>query len=73
MKTVKLNYDQAHEFVEKNEQRGYFWNGWDIARWVPNHDGYAKPNGMYRKGLWGFCYKFPLNNDGTWSVKVPNV
>ena len=31
MKTLNLNYSEAHDFVEKNKHRGYFWNSWDIV------------------------------------------
>lgn len=73
MKTVSLDYASAHEFVESNSYRGYFWDGWNIIRWVPNSDGYAKSNGMFRNGMWGFAYKFPMENNGKWTVKVPNA
>lgn len=72
MKTLTLNYDEAHDFISKNSRRGYFWNGWDIVRWVPNPSGFMQENGMYRNNTWGLSYNFPLNDDGTWSVKVPS-
>jgi hypothetical protein len=73
MKTLTLGYDEADKFVSENSIRGYFWDGWNIFRWVPNNDGYSKNNGMFRNGRWGLTYKFNLQDDGTWIVKVPNV
>jgi len=71
MKTVQLNYSNVDNFVESNSHRGYFWNGWDIKRWVPNPSGYMSKNGSFRNGKWGMDFSFPLESDGTWNVKVP--
>lgn len=72
MKTLILNYDEAHSFVENNSHRGYFWDGWDIVRWVPNPSGFMSKNGMYKNNQWGMSYRFNLTPDGSWSVKAPN-
>lgn len=72
MKTLTLNYDEAHEFVESNKHRGYFWDGWNIVRWVPNASGFMKKNGMYRNNSWGLSYTFPFNNSGDWTVRAPS-
>lgn len=72
MKTITLDYDSSHKFVEENSSRGYFWDGWNIVRWVPNPIGFMKNSGMYRNNMWGVSYNFPLNNDGTWTVKAPD-
>jgi hypothetical protein len=71
MKTLTLNYSDAHDFVAKNSHRGYFWDGWNINRWVPNSSGYMSKNGDFRNDRWGMKFVFPVENDGTWSVKVP--
>lgn len=72
MKTLELNYDSAHDFVNKNSHRGYFWDGWDIVRWVPNNSGFMSKNGMFRNSQWGVSYRFNLNDSGSWMVKAPN-
>lgn len=71
MKTITLNYSDAHKFVEQNSHRGYYWSGWDIVRWLPNHSGFTAKNGKYRNGTWGMSFTYPLSDDGTWQVKVP--
>jgi hypothetical protein len=72
MKNVTLNYSDAHRFVANNSHRGYFWDGWDIYRWVPNPSGYTSVNGSFKNGRWGMKFTFPLSQDGTWSIKVPD-
>lgn len=71
MKTLTLNYSEAHDFVESNSHRGYFWQGWDIVRWVPNPSGYMSEQGMYKNNLWGMAYRSQIQDDGTWNVKAP--
>jgi len=71
MKTLTLNYSEAHDFVSKNSHRGYFWDGWNISRWVPNPSGFMSKNGMYRNNKWGMSYSYPLQDSGSWEVKVP--
>ena len=66
---IELNYKQAHEFVGKNARKGYFWDGWDIVRWVPNHLGYSMPNGSFRNGKWGLEFRSKVSDKGTWAVK----
>lgn len=72
MKTLTLAYSEAHDFVSQNSHRGYFWDGWQIKRWVPNASGFTAKNGAYRNGMWGLLFNYPINNDGTWEVKVPS-
>ncbi len=71
MKTLILNYNEAHSFIENNSHRGYYWDGWNMVRWVPNHSGFMQKNGMYRNGRWGVSYTFPVNESGNWDIKVP--
>jgi hypothetical protein len=71
MKTLVLDYKGAHDFVSSSSKRGYTWNGWDIVRWVPNPTGYSSQNGQFKNGMWGIAYTYPVSNDGTWTVKVP--
>jgi hypothetical protein len=72
MKTTILNYSEAHEFVAKNSHRGYFWDGWDIHRWVPNPSGYMSTDGAFKNNRWGMKFVFPVSPEGTWKVKFPN-
>jgi hypothetical protein len=63
-----LNYAEAHNFVEKNESLGFYWDGWDMVKWTPNPNGYSQKNGMYRNRQWGFAVKIPCTDQGTWKV-----
>ena len=63
-----LNYVEAHDFVEKNESLGFYWDGWDMVKWTPNPNGYSQKNGMYRNSQWGFAVKIPCTDQGTWKV-----
>jgi hypothetical protein len=71
MKTIMLDYTKAHDFVSSSSHRGYYWDGWDIVRWVPNSSGYTSKNGVFKNGQWGMSYRYPVSNDGTWKIKVP--
>lgn len=64
----ELNYTQAHDFVAKNSNLGFHWNGWDIVKWTPNANGFTQKNGMYRNGQWGFAVTIPCTDNGTWRV-----
>lgn len=72
MKTLTLNYDNAHSFVESNKHRGYLWNGWTIERWVPNPSGYMSSNGAFKNGKWGLKFSYPVSPEGIWEVKAPD-
>ncbi|CAB4146000.1 hypothetical protein UFOVP1491_6 [uncultured Caudovirales phage] len=66
---VELNWDEAHDFVSKNAHRGYFWDGFEIVRWVPNENGYSSKNGMYKNDMWGFSFNSKVSEKGTWKLK----
>jgi hypothetical protein len=66
---MELNYEQAHEYVDSMSHRGYYWDGWDIVRWVPNPNGYSSKNGMYKNGRWGITFKSTASSKGTWKLK----
>jgi hypothetical protein len=68
-----LNYSQAHEFVESNASRGFYWNGWDIVKWTANPNGCTQKNGMFRNGTWGFAMTIPCSDSGTWKVLTKYV
>ena len=71
MKTITLNYNDAHSFVSDNKHRGYFWDGWTIKRWVSNPSGYMSTNGSFKNNRWGMEFSFTVNDGGNWEVKVP--
>jgi hypothetical protein len=66
--TVELNYETAHNFVQKNQRFGFFWDGWDIVKWTENENGFTQKNGMFRNGKWGHSIKIRMQNNGTWAV-----
>jgi hypothetical protein len=66
--TFELDYDQAHSFVEKNKNVGFFWDGYDIIKWSPGSNGYTEVNGMFRNGKWGYASRYKMTNQGTWRV-----
>jgi hypothetical protein len=66
---IELNYTEAHDFVSKNAKRGYFWDGWEIVRWVRNANGYSMKNGMFKNGEWGISFRSQVSDSGTWKVK----
>lgn len=64
-----LDYSTAHQYVESMSHRGYFWDGWDIVRWVPNPSGYSSRNGMFRNGRWGITFRSTVSPEGLWRLK----
>lgn len=66
---IELDYSQAHDFVAKNARRGYYWDGWDIVRWVRNDNGFSMKNGMFKNGQWGISFRSTVSDKGTWRVK----
>ena len=70
---VELNYAQAHEFVEKNKNNGFYWDGYTIVKWSPGHNGFTQTNGLFKKGKWGYANKFMLSSRGTWKLPIKYV
>ena len=66
---LELNHDEAHEYVSTMSHRGFYWDGWDIVRWVPNHNGYSSKNGMFKNDRWGVTFRSKVSPSGTWRVK----
>ena len=66
---IELNYKEAHKFVADNARKGYFWDGWQIVRWIPNDNGYTMKNGSFRNGKWGIEFRSDVSTNGTWKVK----
>lgn len=65
-----LNYEQAHKFVEENENT--FWHGWTMIQFVPTPRGATHPKGMFRNGKWGIANRVEPTVRGEWRVKVVN-
>ena len=65
---TELDYEQAHNFVNDNADKGFYWNGWNIVKWTPNPNGYTQKNGMFRNGRWGFFVTIPCSDNGSWKV-----
>ena len=68
---ITLNsLEEADKFV--NRTRNTSWDGWDIITFVPNERAYMHKRGSYSRTVkrWGFEYKYPVTNQGTWNVKV---
>lgn len=69
MKNItELNFKSAHNFVEQNKRKGFFWDGYTIVKWSPGHNGFTQTNGMFKNGKWGYANRYPLTNKGTWLV-----
>ena len=65
MKSVMLNYDTAHEVVERN--RFLSWDGWDIVTWRRDARGYSDKRGQFRDG-WGILFRYPVTDSGEWKI-----
>lgn len=63
---ITLDYDEAHDFVDR--EKNFYWDGWDIMYWKPSRNAYSSPEGLFRKGSWGFSKRFTANSDGVWGV-----
>lgn len=63
-----LNYEQAHKFVDKNKNKGFFWDGYTIVKWTPGHNGYMQKNGMFRNNQWGYASRYKVNQNGIWEL-----
>jgi hypothetical protein len=68
MPKINLDYNQAHEFVEKNKSNGFFWDGYTIMRWTPSNNAFMEKNGMFKNNRWGFINRYFLKSDGTWDL-----
>ena len=68
MPRIKLNYDQAHAFVDKNKSEGFFWDGYTIVKWSPSNNGYMDKNGLFKNNKWGYSTRFDFNKQGLWEI-----
>jgi hypothetical protein len=68
MAKITLDYNAAHNFVEKNKSQGFFWDGWTIVKWSPSNNGFMQPNGLYKNGKWGYSNRYELKSNGTWDI-----
>jgi len=68
MAKIILDYSTAHSFVEKNTDKGFFWDGYTIVKWSPSNNGFMQPNGMFRNNKWGYSNRYNLTSSGTWEI-----
>jgi hypothetical protein len=68
MAKIALDYNQAHNFVEKNKKNGFYWDGYSIMKWTPGHNGYMQKNGMFRNNQWGYSLRYEVNPKGIWEI-----
>ena len=68
MLKITLDYEQAHKFVEKNKQNGFFWDGYTIVKWTPGSNGYMQKNGMFRENKWGYSSRYNVTSSGMWEL-----
>jgi hypothetical protein len=68
MPKISLNYEEAHNFVEKNKSHGFFWDGFTIVKWSPSNNGYMQKNGMFRNNKWGYSNRYELKTNGMWEI-----
>lgn len=68
MSKISLNWEEAHDFVEKNQSKGFFWDGYTIVRWSPSNNGLLQKNGMYKNNKWGYATRFKVNDKGRWEL-----
>ena len=68
MPKITLDYEQAHKFVEKNKQNGFFWDGYTIVKWTPGSNGYMQKNGMFRENKWGYSSRYNVTSSGMWEL-----
>ena len=68
MPKIALDYEQAHKFVEKNKEMGFFWDGYTIVKWSPSKNGYMQPNGLFKNNKWGYSNRYNLNSNGKWEI-----
>lgn len=70
MSFIYLDYDQAHQYVEREQSKGrkVWWEGWDIKSFRPNPTGYMKKDGAFVNGKWGTLRTIRVNKYGKWRV-----
>jgi hypothetical protein len=65
---IKLNYESAHNFVEKNKPQGFYWDGWTLVKFTPHSAAYTDAKGVYKNNKWGYANRYYLKPDGTWEI-----
>ena len=63
---LKLNYDEAQRFVDRNKFAE--WDGWDILVFKPNLRGYTDQQGVRKYEQWGYETRVPCNSEGQWLI-----
>jgi hypothetical protein len=65
---IELNYDQAHEFIAKNESNHFYWDGWTLVKFSPHQGAYMDKKGIYRNNKWGYTSRYTVTKNGTWRI-----
>lgn len=65
MKTININYDNAHKIVDNN--KNLLWNGWDIVEFRKNPEAIYNKNAMFINGTWCSVNIYKPGKDG-WKV-----
>jgi hypothetical protein len=68
MPKISLNYDQAHQFVEKNKANGFYWDNYTIVKFSPHSAAYMDKKGSYKNNKWGFANRYDVKENGTWDL-----
>lgn len=68
MSKIILDYDNAHKFVEKNKDKGFFWDNYTIVKFSPHSAAYMDKNGSYKNNKWGFSNRYEVKSNGTWEL-----
>jgi hypothetical protein len=67
-KLLKLNYEAVHRFVDGYPNAS--WNGWSLELFKADKRAWAKKNGAYRNGTWGFLTRVEPDAKGIWTFRV---
>jgi hypothetical protein len=65
---IKLNYNEAHTFVEKNKNQGFYWDGWTLIKFTPHSGAYTDAKGIYKNNKWGYANRYQLKPEGIWEI-----
>jgi hypothetical protein len=68
MSKIILDYNSAHNFVEKNKNNGFYWDNYTIVRFSPHSAAYMDKKGSYKNGKWGFSNRYDVKQNGTWEL-----
>lgn len=62
----KYNIDQLESLV-KNNNKLFYWDGWDLVYIIKDELGYMKKNGIFKDNEWYIKQVFKCE-DGFWNI-----